>query len=157
MSKTLQVGTEVFEYPDNLQNPGWGEEASDWARAVTDLLGTLRGPNDISITSFTLQNNQSTDANISGLRFATSQVVQCEISYMIKRVYASGTTVISESGKILGSYNGTTFTIVRESAGDECGITIDVDATGQFKYKSTNLTNHVSSTIKFAATTITNA
>jgi hypothetical protein len=157
MSKTLQVGTEVFEYPDNLQNPGWGEEASDWARAVTDLLGTLSGPNDIAITSFTLQNNIAVDTSIIGLRFATSQVVQCDITYIIKRTYDSGATVVSESGRIIGNYNGSVFSISRESAGDDCGVSISVDGTGQFKYQSSNLANHVSSTIKFAATTITNA
>lgn len=154
MALTLQVGTEVFQYPENGTNPQeqWGEEASNWAQAVTDLLANIQGPNDISITTFSLANNQVSQANIVGLRFSTTSVISVKIEFVIQRI--ASTTVV-ESGIIMGYFDGTNFEIAQQSVGNS-GVVIDVLNDGQFVYTSSNLSGHVSSTIKFKGVTISN-
>lgn len=162
MSKTLQIGTDVFEYPDNNQNPGWGEEASNWAEAVTNALADVQSPNDIPITSISLLNQTPVDetapvntwSNITGLFFNTALVNYCEIHYEIRRIYNGGATVKSESGSILGNFDGNTFAISREIVGDDLNIFIDVTSAGQFKYVTHAVTAPVSCIMKFYAKTI---
>lgn len=153
MAKQYTIGTKTFNYPDAGENPGWGEDATDWAGAVTDALQTVQGPNDILLTSATLANNQTSATNIPGLSFNVAQVEAVEIDYYITRTFDSGSTVISERGKILGDYNGTDFIISTESSGDT-GVDFFVTSGGQFQYTSSDLTNHTSSTIRFSAKTI---
>ena len=54
MAKNLTIINSTYSYPDAGDPKGWGEEASEWAKAVTDLRGDLRGSNDIVQTSFIL-------------------------------------------------------------------------------------------------------
>lgn len=152
MSKNLQIGTEVFQYPENGTNPSamWGEEATAWAEAVTELLATIFGPNDISLTTYSLSDNQVVPADIVGLKFSTTAVLSVEVEYIIERI--KGAAVYVESGKIYGNYDGTDFYISTETIG-EAGISIDVTNIGQFTYTSTNIAQD-SCTIKFSASTI---
>lgn len=154
MSKQLQIGSDIFNYPEQGENPGWGEEATAWAEAVTDALQDVQGPNDLLLTSATLVNNQATPADISGLLFNVAQVEAVEVDFFITRTFDSGTSVTTERGKILGSYDGTTFSISTETDGGDTGVEITVTNAGQFQYTSSDLTNHTSSTIRFKASTI---
>ena len=153
MSKQLQIGSTIFNYPEQGDKAGWGEDATAWAEAVTDALGNVQGPNDILITSATLANNQTTAANIAGLTFNVAEVEAVEIDYYIRREFDGGASTVVETGKILGSYDGSDFFISTESTG-ETGTVISVLSTGQFQYTTTDLTNHTSSLIRFRARTI---
>lgn len=155
MALTLQVGTEVFQYPENGTNPQeqWGEEASNWAKAVTDLLANIQGPDDISITTFSLADNVTSPTDIVGLIFSTTNVISVNVEYVIERIIP-GPTVIAESGIIMGYFDGTNFAISQQAVGNS-GISIDVQNDGQFVYTSTNL-SHTSCTIKFKGTAIGN-
>lgn len=151
MSRNLQVGNDVYIIPDQGDNPPWGEDVSDWMEAVTDTLANeVRGPNDILATSANLANNQVSPANISGLTFDVSDILSVRIDYYIKRVYDSGTTVVVESGVILGHFDGTAFTITQETLGD-AGVDISVTNAGVFRYTSSSLSGHVSSIIRYKA------
>jgi hypothetical protein len=153
MSKTVQIGSRVFEIPDQGDNPGWGEEVTAWIEAATDALSSVQGANDILVTSATLANNQSTAADIPGLLFNIAEVERVEIDYIITRVYDLGASTLTEAGKIIGSFDGSEFNITVEAEG-ESGTTITVLNTGQFQYTTTDLTNHISSIIRFKASTI---
>lgn len=155
MSVELTIGNETFEYPENGTNPQeqWGEEATEWARAVTAVLSTIQSPNDITLTTYTLNDNVSTPTNIVGLLFSTTAVIHVEVEYIIQRVV--GATVYTESGKILGNYDGTDFYISTETVGDS-GIEVSVTSTGQFQYTSTNL-GHDSCIIRFKGSAIASA
>ena len=153
MPKQLQIGSTIFDYPEQGDKAGWGEEATAWAEAVTDALANVQGPNDILITSATLANNQTTSADIPGLLFNVAQVEAVEIDYFIRRVFDNNASTVTETGKILGSYDGSEFSISTETTGDT-GVTITVLNTGQFQYTSTDLTDHVSTVIRFRAKTI---
>lgn len=153
MTKKLQIGSEIFNYPEQGTSSGHGEQATEWAEAVTDVLADFQGPNDILLTSQTLANNTTTPTNIPGLTFNTGQVQSITVEYLLERVYDSGSTTITESGVILGNFDGTTFKIIVEAA-DDVDVDITVTSGGQFQYTSSNLANHISTTIKFKASTI---
>lgn len=153
MSKQVQIGNDVYIIPDAGENPGWGEDLTAFLEAVAQSLENVQGPNDILQSSATLSNNQSTPTDINGLAFNVADVNFIEVEFFIFRTFDSGSTVAVESGKVMGHYNGADFEISTESTGD-AGIDITVTATGQFQYTSSDLANHVSSTIKFKARTI---
>lgn len=153
MSTELTVGSETFNYPENNQSPGYGEDAHDWAVAVTSTLSTISGPNDITISSDTIANNQSSSVAIVGLQFGTAAVRSFEITYIVYRTSDSST--VTESGKMFGTYDGSSswaFTV--ETIGD-AGMAFEITAAGQVKYYSTDHTGtNYSGLIKFKASTL---
>lgn len=85
MSKLLQVGNDIFEYPQQGTGQGHGEDATSWAEAVTAALADFLGPNDILITSQTLANGGT--GTISELSFNLAQVQHVNVEYLIIRQY----------------------------------------------------------------------
>jgi hypothetical protein len=92
-------------------------------------------------------------ADINGLAFDTSKVQGVEVDYFVSRTFDSGSSTVTEQGKILGSYDGTEFSISLEATGSS-GVNITVTSTGQFQYVSDDKANHVSSVIRYRARTI---
>lgn len=149
MTKKLQIGSTIFEYP--VQGDGnWGEEATAWAEAVTEALTSVQGPNDILITSATILNDQSTPVDVSGLQFDTSDVLSVEVDYLIQR---QGTSTDTENGKIFANYNGTAWKIQQDGVGD-VGVIFSITAAGQVQYTSTDFAGHTASSVRFRARTI---
>ena len=154
MSRTVQIGSKILTIPDAGDPAGYGEDLTEFFVAVADALATVQGPNDVLLTSATLANNQSSPANVPGMFInLIGNVKGAIVDYNIERVYNSGATTIAEYGQILCSYDGTQFGISSD-ANNDTGIIIDADNTGQFTYTSSNLTNHVSSVIRFKIKTI---
>lgn len=153
MPKIVQIGSTSYIIPEEGDKAGWGEDTTAWMEGVTDALENVQGTNDILIKSATLSNNQSSVANIPGLSFNVAEVEAVEVDYVIKRTYDSGSSIVVESGKILGNYDGTDFVISQENTGN-AGVDITVTSSGQFQYTSSDLTNHISSVIRFKAKTI---
>lgn len=154
MSKTLQVGSEIFEYPET-GNGNWGEQSTGWAEKVTEVLETVQGPQDILKTEASITNG--TSGNINGLVFDTSQIQQVEVKGYIERVYTgiSGTPTEVESFRVEGAYNGSIFNISVRYSGDDTGVVIDVDNSGQFNYVAEDKTDTLSMKIVFEAKAIT--
>lgn len=154
MSKILQIGNQTFEYPETGDN-NWSEEATGWAEAVTEVLETVQGAEDILKTEASLVNGSS--GNIAGLVFDTGAVQQVIVKGYIKRVYTaiSGKPTEVESIVIEGAYNGSVFNIAPEYVGDDVGVEIDVDNTGQFTYAAEDKTDTDTLTIVFEAKAIT--
>jgi len=153
MSKTVTIGNEVIEFPEQGESAPWGEPVTQFAEAVEDVLADVQGSNDILLSQASLVNNQTTLANINGFIFNTGQVQAIFSEFLVTRTYDSGASVVTESGVIEGNFDGTTFFITVSSVGD-AGMEFDITNGGQVQYKSSNLTNHKSSIIKFKAKTI---
>ena len=130
MSKTLQVGDEIFEYPVN-GSPNYGEEATGWSEAVTDALKEVKGPGDISTTETILT---GTSGDIAGLQFDTSFVQRVLIEGLLTREFNVNPTKI-ESFTIEGIYNGTEFIIQSEFVGDDTNVSFDTVG-GQFRFST---------------------
>ena len=146
MSKTLQIGNQTFEYPSQGDS-NWGEEASAWAEAVTEALATVQGPEDILLTEALLTNGSS--GNVSGLSFDTSVVQQVLVEGLIVRKYLDATPTEAEAFVATGAYNGTTFYLSVESTGNDSGVVLDIDNSGQFTYQASNKVNTDNIVIKF--------
>lgn len=153
MSTTVILGNKTFEIPDPGEKIGWAEDTTDYLIAIADALTTVQGPNDILPTTSALANNQTSPAIVSGFSFSTASVLAIDCTFVVKRTFDSGTSVVTESGKIIGSYNGSEFTISVDSEGDS-GTIFDITNTGQITYTTSDLTNHVSSTVTFTAKAI---
>jgi hypothetical protein len=154
MTKLLQINNTVYEYPQQGTGQGHGEDATAWAEGVTESLANFLGPNDILLTSANLANNVSVSAVIPGLSFNTGAVQHINTEFLIVRIYDLGNTKVVESGKVYGNFNGSDFRVSIESVGDDTGINIDVNPSGQFIYTSSELADHQSSVIFFKAQTI---
>ena len=148
MSKSLTIGNEAFQYPEEGTKPGWGEEATCWAVAVTNRLATLSGTNDINCTCVALANDQCTAANIgsgaSALSFPTASVRSFVVSYAVTR----GASV--EAGEMEGVYSGSAWSFAHNHVGC-AGMCFQITAAGQVQYFSSC---DVVGTIKFRARTI---
>ena len=153
MSKQLQIGTSIFEYPENNQNPGWGEVATDWAEAATDVIADLSGPNDVLLTTALIANTQPTAQNVVGLSFNIGSVKSFSAPYFVTRS-VTGTTVV-ESGTMNGNYDGTAWNFSVVDVIGDGGMDFDITSAGQVTYYSDTLagTSYVGQ-IKFRAKTI---
>lgn len=96
MSK-LTIGNNVFNYPNPGEEPGYGQDASDWAAAVTEVLDSLAGTGTINETEITLQSN-STNEEIPGLIFNNSLIESANVFYRIYRKTAD--EELSEQGTL---------------------------------------------------------
>jgi len=146
MSKTLQIGNQTFEYPEQGDS-NWGEESAAWAEAVTDALATVQGPEDILLTEALITNGSS--GNVSGLAFDTSLVQQIVVEGLLVRSYLDATPTEAEAFVATGAYNGSVFNISMEYAGNDTGVVLDIDNSGQFTYVAENRANTNTILIKF--------
>lgn len=107
-------------------------------------------PGDINETSFALSNNISTPTTITGLAFSSSTVRSFRL---LISVFIDATADLAQVFDIIGINTGTDWKLSITSAGDDSGITLSIDSSGQFKYTSTSVTGHTSGTLKFRAQT----
>jgi hypothetical protein len=154
-SKKLQIGNEIFDYPI-VGSSNYGEEATAWATAASEVLKEVKGPGDISITETTLPINNEPDefsiGLISGLQFDTSFVQRISITGLITRKY-SGKPQEVESFTIEGAYNAVEFNFSQVFAGDDTELEFS-ESSGQFFYKFKNDPELLEVLIKFSAKTI---
>ena len=154
MAKKLNVNGTIFEYP-TTGSYNWGEEAAGWAEEVTTVLGTLSGPEDIQTSEATLSNGGS--GNVPGLSFNSGVVQQILVQAVISRTYTDATPTETESFTLQGAYNGSTFSISSESvavSGISCGVSLDINNSGQITYVAESRANTNLLNIKFKATAI---
>jgi hypothetical protein len=156
----LIVNNNAYAYPDPGQEPGWGESATAWAQAVTDVLNTLVAPGDILETNFTIGNNVSSFTNINGLAFDGAVVRAANITYSVYRTTTAMPSGTVEQGTILLTYDNA------GSVGNKWKVSIQSDVTagvtfactdsGQVQYISTDMTPSTgyTGTIVFKARTL---
>lgn len=160
MPISLTVNNQVFEYPISGDSPGWGEQATDWAAAVTVALQNLQSSTDIPQTSFTIANNVSVFTNVNGLNFNTGTVRAAFIQYSIYRTSTSNPSGNIDGGVMTIVYDnlagsGSKWTTIGGPiSGGTSGVTFNVTDAGQFQYKSTDLGSGHSGVIKFMAKTL---
>ena len=139
MPKILTVGIEEFEYPLTGEQGQYGEEATDWATAVSDALSTVQQRNDIPSSSATILNGAITATAIPGFSFDTSEVISINCEFIITRTTLVPALNLVESGFIQGNFDGSSWNITIESVGD-AGILLDITSGGQVVYTSSSLT-----------------
>lgn len=156
-SKKLTIGSQVFDYP--ITGTGnYGEEATAWAEAASEVLAEVKGPGDISITETLLSGTLSSGyvtGNISGLVFDTSFVQRIYITGIITRTFTdvSGLPDLVESFSIEGAYNGSEFNFSQIFDGDDTDVEFTVTG-GQFGFKYLDVADTLQVSIKYKASTV---
>lgn len=151
MAKDLTVLNNTYSYPDAGENPGWGEDATAWAEAVTESLANIQNPYDILLTTFDVDDNITTFTDIPGFTFDSSAVRSFIAEYNALRT--DGVTDFAESGIIQGVYSGTDWVISAE-VNHDAGMQYHITSAGQMQYKSSNIGGTYSGNMKFKARTI---
>jgi hypothetical protein len=155
MPKELVVGTEVFEFPEQGENAGWGEQVTDWAIAVTDALETVQAPGDILVTTAVISNNISSAASIVGFSFNSTEVASFTAEYYIERNTNVPAVFLTQRGTLTGLYNGSSWDFTNQFFGSS-GVTFSITSGGQVQYISTNMTgSNYAGTVTFSAKAIT--
>lgn len=105
---------------------------------------------DINETSFTMVNNQTTPANVTGLAFANATVRSFEALVSVTRL---GTGNVYEVLTLRGVQKDSDWDMSITSNGDDSGVVFSITASGQVQYISSDLSGHTSSICKFRAIT----
>lgn len=157
----LTVNNNVYDYPDPGTEPGWGESATAWAQAVTDVLNTLLAPGDILETSFVIGNNVTLFTNVNGLAFDGATVRAANISYVVTRRSTETPAGNNESGAIFLTYDsagtvGEKWKLSQRSdISNTSSIAFNITDAGQVQYKSSDIgSTSYQGQIKFSAKTL---
>lgn len=107
---------------------------------------------DISEQSFSLANNQSSPADVTGLAFAAGVVRGFKA---LVTVQVDATLDLYETFELVGINKAGSFDMAVSAVGDESGVVFTITSAGQVQYTSANFSGFVSATAKFRAYTTT--
>lgn len=103
--------------------------------AIESFLGSV-----IGLTTFTIANNQSAAANVTGLAFDGASVKVAIIDFRIRRnTISSGAQERVQAGTMLAVYKqtaGTWSLTALSQAGDDAGVEFSITSGGQVQYTS---------------------
>lgn len=136
-SKILQPPFSIdFLTESGSMNQSW----VDFFSLVSDLLTPMGQER-----SFQLENNQASDAPITGMAFNYKHVSLVTIEYLVQRITTStGATEKNEAGILQAVYEATSNSWSIGERGtpgpDDAGITFSITAEGQVQYTTSNIT-----------------
>lgn len=117
---------------------------------VDTIIAGITSPGDLDDTAFSLANNQSSPANVTGFAFPNATVRSFKA---LVSVFIDATTDFYEVFEIKGIQKGSEWDFSISSQGDISGVAFSVTNAGQVQYTSTNVSGFVSGVIKFRALT----
>ena len=139
MAVELVVDGIPFDYPEDKDGAGWGQEASDWAIAITDKIERI-DPTETGRTpeSAPVSNDQSTFTNVSGVSFNITDVNAIFVQYIVIRSSTSTPSSVEAGQMTVTNYLGTYSISIGAITGDS-GINFNVSSTGHLQYTSTDI------------------
>lgn len=128
------------------------------AAASATLAQNYIGAGAIGDTSFTIVNNQSSPANVTGLLFSGTTVRSAEIDVQFYRNTTSGgATELSSRAKYLATYKTVAASWdlavmgvggdVDATSGEPSGVTLSITSAGQVQYTSTSISGTAASSV----------
>lgn len=92
-------------------------------------------------TSFTLANNQSSAASVTGLLIDGASTRSFILDYSIYRQTATASSAVAQVGQLRGVYNtqSATWFMSDDFSGQNAGVTFSILNSGQIQYTSTNI------------------
>ena len=117
---------------------------------VDALIAGTTSPGDLDDTAFSLTNNQTSPANVTGFAFPNATVRSFKA---LVSVFIDATTDFYEVFEIKGIQKGSEWDFTISSQGDVSGVAFSITNAGQVQYTSTNVSGFVSGVIKFRALT----
>jgi hypothetical protein len=141
MSVTLIVNNVPFEYPEHGEQQPWGESATNWAKEVTKVLASIKGPYDLAETPALINSVQLTSESIQGMFFDSLNVRSFVVTGNITRTTDSEQRY--EEFELRGLYKGSTtgWVLQQESIGNS-GVTFSINSSGQVQYVATVLSGN---------------
>lgn len=141
----LTIQGVTYNYPSSGEDPNWAEDQIAWTVAVTDILNTLVGAGDILQTTATINNNQVSAINVSGLLFDPSQVRAANIIYSIYRTSTANPSGFAETGIIYLIYDnngsiGSKWLLAQQTDGIS-EIVFSITDLGQLQYRSSDISS----------------
>ncbi len=129
------------------------ENATITSLTVNDVLLTPSDGDIFTEGSFTAANNQSAAANITGLAFVNAETRSfvCELSATI--LTTGGTGDLYAHYTLTGVQKVGGWVLNSRLVGDPTGLVFSITSLGQVQYKSSNVVDFISSTLKFKANT----
>ncbi len=127
------------------------DKISAHLKGIDSVLGTIPATTsgDISHTSFSITNNQSSASNVTGLAFANGTVRSAIVNYSIT---INATSPLFESGQLVLIQKGASWEILRGlTVGDNTSIVLTVTSAGQVQYTSANYAGFTTGKINFRA------
>lgn len=130
----------------SVVDPSLAQDAATKNYVDTTTVPSVAG--DIPHTSFSVTNNQSSAADVTGFTFsnATVRSFKAQIS-----AYINATSSLYETFDIIGIQKGASWEMSVQSTGDSSGILFTITSAGQMQYTSSNYAGFVAGTIKFRA------
>lgn len=138
MAIQVTISGTTYSIPQAGDPPDWGAQITSILQALAAASTTTNAPGDITTTSFSIANNVTSSAPITGLNFDPAIVRSSTVTYSIDR--SAGGVELAEQGYLLVSYNTTTngWELARYGSGSDAGLTFTISS-GQISYKSSNL------------------
>lgn len=136
-----------------------GQEINaSWFNTLRSALLSGAGIETVGKTNFTIANNQTAAANVTGLLFSSTNTQLAKIQYTIDRSDATPTTAF-QIGELAVYHDGSAWTLVLlDQAGDDAGVTFSVTSGGQVQYTSTNFSGgSYSGSMAFKTISVLNA
>lgn len=95
----------------------------------------------VNQTSFTIANNQSSAADITGLLFNPTLFRAVKIEYAIYRQTNTANSARAQMGQLRFVYNtqSATWFVSDDFTGQDAGVTFSITSSGQIRYTSTNI------------------
>lgn len=116
---------------------GWFNPLRSAIIAIENYLGTLVG-----LTAFTIANNQSSAADVTGLLFNGTNVKVAIVDFRIRRnTTGGGATERVQTGQVAFFYKPTAATwdySMGSQYGDDAGVAFSITNAGQVQYTSDN-------------------
>lgn len=136
----LTINGVTYNYPVNGENPEWGNDATDWAQAVTEVINLFVGPGDILDTPGVIDNNISTPTNVNFLLFDTGTVRAANVDYSVFRTSDANPSGYAESGTIFIVFDDSLnqWQLSQRTVGNS-GVVFNITNAGQFQYTSTDI------------------
>lgn len=124
------------------------DKVSAHLKGIDTALGTVASVSgDIALTSFTIANNQSSPANVTGLSFGAG-VRSARVQYSI---FIDASSDTFESGEILIIQKTGSWDIAYSSSFDSSFVIFTITSGGQVQYTSPSYSGYTSGTMKFRA------
>lgn len=136
--------------PSEVASEGTDKQSAHLKGIDAELAKVSGSSTDIADTSFSLSNNQSTAADITGFTFANASVRSFDA---LVSVVIDATADLYESFKLLGIQKGSGWDLSVNNVGDQSEIEFSITSAGQVQYTSGNYAGFSSGTIKFRAIT----
>lgn len=108
------------------------DKVSSNLKGIDNKLGASINSNDISDTTFTAADNQSSPANVTGLAFANGTIrsFKAHVSVVRNTTYAAY--------DLMGIQKGSSWEMSQSSVGDVTGLVFTITTAGQCQYTSTS-------------------